>query len=403
MDRRSWIAGAVGALLCLAPAALQAEIKPEALHQYTVLDQPTEHWAFYLDLNQLDISKARLVLFDADTAEFKTHIAAGQFPTLHFSADGSQAYVVDSWLHGPRQTREDYVTVYDTKDYSISHVIELPGRRRALMAPRYRTALVADRFLAIFNFTPGTSVTVVDLETRSIIGTTPTPGCSLVYPTGQRSVSMICGDGSLLTLAIDEAGKVSSQHRSEPFFDPDVDPIMENGASQNGVWYFPSYGGDVYPVDLRGEVPLFPGHWPLVDHSVQPAGLLATIFTLGKAGPWLPGGFSPAAVHETRGELYVLTHPVTWSEGKGDHVFPGPEVWVYDLKSQKRTRRITLRGVGISVFVTPDPNPLLLVGGADIETEALRLEVYDAKTGDFLREMTQHGDAPLQFQGVDGR
>ena len=138
---------------------------------------------------------------------------------------------------------------------------------------------------------------------------------------------MICGDGTLLTLQLDAAGRVDAQLRSEQFFDPDVDPIIENGAPIDGVWYFPSYGGDVYPVDLSGGAPSFGEKWALVDHSVEPAGWFASLVTLGKAGPWLPGGYQLATVHEGRRQLFVLTHPIAWSEGEGDHVFPGAEVW----------------------------------------------------------------------------
>ena len=402
MKARELLACLVAFVVPIAATAT-ADIAPEAMHQNRPLDPPAPHWAVFLDLNPADISKARYVVFDADTAEFKTHIATGQFPTLHASPDGSEVYVVESWLLGPRQTREDYVSIYDTKDYSLSGVIELPGRRRALMAPRNRTALVAGRYLVVFNFTPGTSVTVVDTQRRVVLGTVPTPGCSLVYPTGESAVSMICGDGTLLTLRLNADGKVASQARSDPFFDPDTDPIIENGVPIDGLWYFPSYSGDVYPVDLRADTPVLGDKWALVDHSKKPAGFLATLFTGGKAGPWLPGGFQLATVHESRRELYVLMHPIRWSESKGDHVFPGPEVWVYDVDAKKRVKRIELRGVGLSVHVTPDSKPLLLVGGADIDTQELSLEVYDATTGKFLREMSEHGDAVFHIQGVTGR
>ena len=107
------------------------------------------------------------------------------------------------------------------------------------------------------------------------------------------------------------------------------------------------------------------------------------------------------ATHAATRRLFVLMHPITWSEGEGDHIFPGPEVWVYDVDSQARIDRIELRGVGLSVHVTADDAPLLLVGAADIETEALALEVYDATSGDYLRTVSEHGDAPFHFFHAD--
>jgi methylamine dehydrogenase heavy chain len=107
-----------------------------------------------------------------------------------------------------------------------------------------------------------------------------------------------------------------------------------------------------------------------------------------------------AATHAQRGELYVLVHPIFWSEGKGDHDFPGPEVWVFDVAERERVRRLKMRGVGMSIGVTQDEEPLLLVLGADIRSEEPSLEIYDARSGKFLREMHEFGDAALAFEPV---
>jgi methylamine dehydrogenase heavy chain len=334
----------------------------------------------------------------------KAMIATGQAPSLEVSPNGRELYVADTYLDGPRHLRKDVVSIYDTEDFSLSHVIELPDRRRALMAPRNRTALIDDgRFLLLFNFSPATSVSVVDIHRRELLGTVQTPGCSLLYPTGERGVSMICGDGSLLTLHFDANGELASRMLSEPFFASDNDPIMENGVPIGGHWFFVSYGGDVYPVDLSAETPAFSKPWPLVDHSKKSASWIAALLTGGKAGPWLPGGQQLAAVHEERRELFVLMHPVAWSGGTGDHVFPGPEVWVYDVDLSKRIRRLELRGVGNSIFVTPGENPVLLVSGADPKTEEPRLEVYDATSGEFLREVDEFGGFAIYFYGLPDR
>ena len=381
-----------------------ADIAAEPLNRNRPLGPAGAHWAWYLDFKVDDISNSRFVLFDADTAGMKGSLGSGAFPTMHASPDGRFYYVAESWLRGPRRIREDFVTIYDDSTLQIDGIIELPGARRALMSPRDRTVLTADgSLLLVFNFTPSTSLTVIDLASRTIKGDVPTPGCSLAYPTSSRGVSMICGDGSLLTIHFGSDGTAVAQHRSKPFFDPDKDPLIENGVSLEGVWYFTTYGGQAHSVDLRGEKPVFGSPWPLVDQNKKPANFLASLFTMGKAGPWLPGGFQILTVHESTRRLYALTHPITWSEGKGDHVFPGAEVWVYDIDEQKRIDRIKLRDVGISIHVTPDESPLLLVGAVDIKTEEFRLEVYDAESGDFLRELEEPGEVMFHFQGVSGR
>ena len=401
-SRRLSIFGLLSTLL-LSHAA-SAEIPAEPLHRNRPLDPPGEHWAWYLDLNVDDISKTRYVLFDADSARVKGSLGTGGFPTMHASPDGRFYYVAESWLRGPRQIREDFVTIYDARTLQIDGVIEVPGARRALMSPRDRTVLTGDgSLLLLFNFTPSTGLSVIDLASRTIKESVPTPGCSLAYPTSERGVSMICGDGSLLTIHFDSEGVVRSQVRSKPFFDPDADPLIENGVSLNGVWFFTTYGGQAHTIDLRGETPVFGEPWPLVDQDKKPANFLASLFTMGKAGPWLPGGFQILTVHEASRRLYALTHPITWSGGEGDHVFPGAEVWVYDIDEQKRVDRIKLRDVGISIHVTPDESPLLLVGAVDVQTEEFRLEVYDAVSGKFLRELSEPGEVMFHFQGVSGR
>ena len=52
--------------------------------------------------------------------------------------------------------------------------------------------------------------------------------------------------------------------------------------------------------------------------------------------------------------------------------------------------------------MTQDAQPLLLVSGANIKTEELHLEVYDAVTGRFLREMFEYGDTVFAFEPVLG-
>ncbi|MBW2387956.1 MAG: hypothetical protein JRG89_05910 [Deltaproteobacteria bacterium] len=378
-----------------------AELPAEKLGVSLRVGSPGPHWTYYLDF-QLSTFNGRYVLMDADNADFLAQVSAGQMPTLAVSPDGNEIYVAETtYEYGSRGERHDFVTIYDTTDYAVQGHIDLPTGKRALMASVRRATLLNDpRFMVVYNYTPATSVSLIDLRERRHVAETPVPGCHLVYPTGARGVSMLCGDGTLLTLHFDEAGELAGQHRSEAFFDPQTDHLKTNAVAIGHIWYFISYSGDVYPVDLSGERPSFAKPWALVDHDKKPAGWLGALFTMGKAGPWLPGGMELAATHVQRGELYVIVHPIFWSDAKGDHDFPGPEVWVYDLERRERVRRLKLRGVGMSIGVTQDEAPLLLVLGADIRTEEASLEIYDARSGKFLREMYEFGDAPVAFEPV---
>jgi methylamine dehydrogenase heavy chain len=383
------------------PLLARAELAAEELGRSLSVGPPGDHWSYYLDF-ELGTFNGRYVLMDADTTDYLAHVSAGQMPTLDIAPDGKEIYVTStSYEYLVDGDRHDFVTIFDTTDYASQGRIELPSGKRALMASLRRSTLLRDsRFLVVYNYTPATSLSVVDLERREHVMDVDTPGCHLVYPTGERGVSMLCGDGSLQTYHFGEAGKLRAQERSKPFFDPQVDHLKTNAAAIGDTWYFVSYSGDVYPVDLSGESPRFESPWALVDHDKKPANIIQALFTMGKAGPWLPGGMQLAATHEARGELYVIMHPIFWSESKGDHDFPGPEVWVYDIRSKERVRRIKSRGVVMSINVTPDDAPVLTAFGADIKTEATRLEVYDAISGKFLREMVEYGQAALEFEPV---
>lgn len=389
-------------VFCLA-ASVRAELAPDPASASATVGRPGPHWTFYLDF-ELANFHGRFVLIDGDDAEFLAHVSAGQMPSLEIAPDVSELYVSETtYAYGSRGQRHDIVTVYDTTHYAAQAHIALPTGKRALMASLRRMTLLGDpRFLAIYNYTPATSLSIVDLKERRHVAEAPAPGCHLAFPTGERGVSMLCGDGTMATLVFDERGELARTHRSARFFDPDADPIKTGAARIGSTWYFVSYAGDVYPVDLSGERPVFEPSWALVDHAVRPAGWLRALLSLGKAGPWKPGGMQLAAGHSARKELYVIMHPILWSQGKGDHDFPGPEIWVFDVERRQRVRRLPVRGVAVSVGVTQDDEPLLLVSGADIETEELHLEIYDAVSGSFLREMFEYGDTVFAFEPVLG-
>jgi len=420
---QSWRSVAVRLLLIVMaalggwPALLQAELKPESAGRIEALGPPSPHTILYF-LFDASPELSKYVLFDADTLETKAWISTGTIPALSPSPDGRTLYVADTWMNGPQLLRSDVISFYDTRDYSFSGKIDMPENRRAILGPQFRTAVVHEgRFLLVLNFKPGSGITVVDTTERRVVADIDTPGCTLLYPTGKRSVSLICGNGSLLTLELDDNGQLTKQARSEPFFDPDVDPVMENAAVIAGTWFFPSYSGDVYPVDLSGELPVFRERWSLVDRNAQPAaepqtaGLLSRVLGSSKQpvaeedGVWRPGGTQYIAAHAARGELYVLMHPVAMS-GDHDHAFPGTEVWVYDAASQVLKRRITLKDMANTVYVTADDNPIMVTSGISllhgsrdssippakqVIPPVSNIQVYDAATGEFLREAMEMG------------
>jgi hypothetical protein len=80
--------------------------------------------------------------------------------------------------------------------------------------------------------------------------------------------------------------------------------------------------------------------------------------------------------------LYVLMHP---DAREGSQKIPSPEVWVFDVTAQKRVARVRLVRPGVSVAVTPAPEPMLLV-----QTQT-GLDVYNASSGAWLRTLALPG------------
>ena len=58
---------------------------------------------------------------------------------------------------------------------------------------------------------------------------------------------------------------------------------------------------------------------------------------------------------------------------------------------------MSLEGVAASVYVTPDAEPLMLASGVDMVTQEMRLEIYDARSGELLRWMPEYGEILMSF------
>src|SRR5437870_2346736 len=80
---------------------------------------------------------------------------------------------------------------------------------------------------ALFNLPPVTSLSIVDVKARRFTTEVPTPGCSLVYAAGPRRFLMLCANGAALIVVLDDAGQQTRVERSQPFFDPQKDPVTE--------------------------------------------------------------------------------------------------------------------------------------------------------------------------------
>jgi len=310
----------------------------------------------------------------ADSREYKGAIGAAQFATFAESSVRSELYVGETFYsRGTVGERTDVVTIYDKSSLDKIGEVVLPGGKRGqFVTNKYGMQLIGgDRYLLVFNFTPGSSVTIVDIEARQVLNEIKIPGCSMVYPGGPRGFSSLCSDGSMLSVQFDEQGKELARHAIEPFFDVDDDPVFDKPAYIDEVAYFVSYKGRVYPVDLSGDTPRPQSAWSLVDDKVQ-------------AANWRPSGWQVIA-SDGKDELYVIMQPNGF---EGSHKSGGEHIWVASAKARGVVRRFDTEKAAFSLEFVAGAAPMLVSTNVD-----MWLDVY-TRCGERLRSISL-GDSAM--------
>jgi methylamine dehydrogenase heavy chain len=365
------------AVISMGAALAHAELPPEPLFKIRTLPVPwPAHWVVAHDAAFFHMSDGKMVVLDADAPtqpeQFKgmfNNAFIGQFA---ISAKRHEMYVAETfYTRGQRGERTDVITIYDQATLAPGGEVLLPGGKRFSGMPERHALQLIDneRLLLMFNLTPATSVTVVDIEQRKVLGEMDIPGCALMYPTGKRGFTSICGDGALLSTQLDADGGIARQQRSEPVWDVDSDPLFEKPAIADGMAWFPSFHGQLLPVDLRGDF-------------ARPGKAFSLLSDEERAAGWRPGGWQFLDTDAT-GKLYMVFHP---DGADGTHKNPGTEVWVFDPQKGKRERRIELKTPAISLTLTRDEKPLMITTNAE-----MALDVYDAASGEYLRTLTDFG------------
>jgi methylamine dehydrogenase heavy chain len=359
------IAAATGACAAAAdfPNPLPADTIPKV--QTLPAKYPTT-WSF------LNYAGDRIELRNvgSDSREVKGQLQAHDSAVLLVPDKRPEFYVADTvWSRGVRGTRTDFITIYDTQTLNPIGEIVLPGTKRALITAMEGLIAFTDdqRMALVFNFTPASSVAVVDLVKRQVLGEVEIPGCSLVYPSGTRGFSTLCSSGTMLTVRLDANGTVAGRTESKAFNPLDTDPLFTASTVVGGLRYFPSLHGRVQPIDMRGdEVKILPD-WPLVPAADEP-------------GHWRPSGWQIVAGDEQK-LLYVLMQP---DAHEGTHKDPATEVWVYNTATKTRIKRLRLVRPGSSISLTHGTEQLLLVQAGE------RLDVYEPN-GSLLRSLDLPG------------
>jgi methylamine dehydrogenase heavy chain len=364
------------------PAPLPEEPIPSV--QTLPQDYP-KSWVLVHDFHFNAIVDGRIVVVDtASPAQpFKGFVRAAQFANMLYAPAKREIYTAETFYSRlTRGERTDAITIWDTATLQPKGEIVLPGGKRQLSVTYTGTFQLTngDKWALVSNFTPAQSVTVVDLEARTVLGEIDLSGCSHTYPTGARGFTSFCADGSLISVQLDANGAVAASKTIEKVQDIDNQAMFQMPAMVGQTAWFVTYRGQLKGFDLSGPV----------------AKPLATKLSVGTADggqpEWRPGGWQVIAA-DARGLLYVLMSPA----GKeGSHKDGGSEVWVVDPASGKRVSRIALQGQSASITVTREAAPHLVVSRADSA-----IDVYDAGTGVFVRTLgSAAGSSPILLTPV---
>lgn len=351
---------ALYAALAASAGLARADLPVEELKGGTRLPPATSHRLYVMDAVFNHLVDSRVNIYDGDTMKFLGLVPTSFNGHMTVSADGKDIYVMTTYYERlNRGKRTDVVEAWDAETLTPKFEVPIPQKRaQALNYRNYLRQSTDGGLLLVQNATPASSVTVVDLKTRQFADeVTAAAGCwsIIVLPSRPRSFASICGDGALLTVDLDQAGKPMGQQRSQPMFEPEKDPIFTHTENLGNTFYFVSYNGNVYSADFSGKDAVFGKPWSLLDAS-------------GKDQGWRPGGYNLLAVNQASKRLYVGMHP---NGAEGSHKTPAAEIWVYDLATRKRVARVPGKNA-LSMSVSQDDQPRLytLDGG--------NVNIYDA-------------------------
>jgi methylamine dehydrogenase heavy chain len=356
---------AAAALLFSAAAALAdlpiehpgvVELKPDNGHRLYIADKtPPAH--------AVD-SKIRII--DGDDFSILGQLTNGSFGTFSISADRKTLFDATSFFsRGDHGTRTDVLEYYDTTTLKPRSETILLTKRA--MSNQYSVFLVESagaKYLIVQNATPASSISIVDLATKTLLSEIPTAGCFGIYASTKvpGRFSTLCGDGAALTVDFDSKGKEIGRKRSATLFDPEKDALFISGVKMGEKTIFISFLGNVHVIDFSGEVAAQEAPWTFLDAKEQ-------------AAHWRPGGYSNIAYSPSNGQLYLGMHP----DGReGSHKTPAAEIWKVDVAKHLVTGRVKSEGANY-LQVSKEAHPLLFTVNvtADIQGSISR---YDGDT-----------------------
>ncbi len=280
-------------------------------------------------------------------------------PTLRRHAERGEIYAAET--HYSRRTRgerSDMLRIYTHE--TLSPVAEVPLPKDVGTLHRHYLGIIeGSAYVAVFHMTPAQSVSIVNVDSRRFVGEISTPGCALTLPAGERGFLMICGDGTLQWIGLDEDGGEAARVRSERVFSVEDDPLFDEPAPTAAGWQFASFEGLTMEAVVE-------------DGQIQ---VRESWSMLGEEDDgWRPGGSQPLAYDAGSDVLVSLMH----EGGKDTQDEAGTEAWLFHRAAERRIGRIKFEDDATASniqVVQGDEQPLLLasIGGS--------VHVFELDTG----------------------
>lgn len=296
---------------------------------------------------------------------------ANPFAATDGSFFGLASTVYSRVSHGKR---DDYIEVIDAKTHDVIADIDIPESRFLVGTYPWMTTVTPDnKSLLFYQFTPSPQVGLVDIENKKFVRMLDVPDCYHIFPQAPDTFFMHCRNGSMAKVTFDKDGKVDVKHSE--VFHPEDDYLINTPAfsMKQGLIAWPTYEGKIYLVDVSSGEAKFGKHFEVFTPEE-------------KAEGWAPGGWLPVAYHRDRGEVYLLAD----KRKKWTHKFSSQFVFVHDVKTGKRLRKIELGRDIDSVAVSQDDKPQLYT----LSTGEKALYILDAETGKELNKVAELGHGP---------
>ncbi len=378
---------AVAASPTKAPTArvVPPELAAETLGGSTLAGATTER-IYVADVMIANIADGRLRVFDARAGKLLGMVNTGFAGNFALSAKADEIYIATTYhSRGGRGERVDVLEVWDAQTLAFKHEVLLPTKRAQTLNYRGLVNPTGNgRFVLVQNATPATSITVVDLAEKKVAIEIPTPGCwgSMPSSTHPTRFSMLCGDGKVATVTLDERGQVADRQLSEKLFDADQDAWFHTAERIGDRWFFMSFKGLLTELDLSGAVAQQKAQRSIVGAADQKKG-------------WRPGGYQAFAVHPGGRWAVVSMH----DQGReGSHKMPAKQLWTIDLDSGKRVSTAPGQGTA-SITFSKSGQRLQALDGV---TGSLR--VWDWSDGGKLKPVSvvkPAGQAALHLESHD--